>query len=55
MTNKHGHLTRHGMLVLPKQTLRAMGIGRGDKVRIRYNPHFRELIIKPLKKITPKT
>ena len=40
---------RHGYLVLPKQTMREMGVGAGEKVRITYNPDFGEWVVRPLK------
>ena len=50
MIHKFVRVGRKAALVLPHQTLKEMGIGLGERVRVTYNPDFRELVVRPLKK-----
>lgn len=45
----HARGGRYGSLVLPERILKQMGLGIRRRVRILYNPDFREWVIRPLK------
>ena len=50
MIHKFVRAGRKAALIFPHQTLKEMGVGVGERVRVTYNPDFREWVIRPLRK-----